>query len=150
MNTTKTNKIAEVSTRPASRAANLATTTTLTDAWSALTDEQKTDFTNNAGDYRTVTVAISLAGTSARLVTDDWHEENGEGNDAAREHLNGLETPLNDTDSDAQYMGELRDGADPEGDKSYRPLYHTRTQINQARESYQKALTDTTAPLATN
>lgn len=68
-----------------------------------------------------MTVAISLGGTSARLVTDDWHEEIGEGNDAAREYLNGLETLLNDIDSDAQYMGELWDGADPEGDESYRP-----------------------------
>ena len=65
-----------------------------------------------------MTVAISLGGTSARLVTDDWHEEIGEGNDAAREYLSGLETLLGDIDSDAQYMGELWDGADPEGDES--------------------------------
>lgn len=150
MNTTKTNKIAETSIRLASRAANLATMTALTDAWNALTDEQKADFTSNVGDYEAVTVAISLGGTSARLVTDDWHEEIGEGNDAAREYLNGLETLLNDIDSDAQYMGELWDGADPEGDESYRPLHYTRAQINQARESYQKALADMTALLATN
>lgn len=147
---TKTNKIAETSIRLASRAANLATMTALTDAWNALTDEQKADFTSNVGDYEAVTVAISLGGTSARLVTDDWHEEIGEGNDAAREYLNGLETLLNDIDSDAQYMGELWDGADPEGDESYRPLHYTRAQINQARESYQKALADMTALLATN
>lgn len=150
MNTTKTNKIAETSIRLASRAADLATMTALTDAWNALTDEQKADFTSNVGDYEAVTVAISLGGTSARLVTDDWHEEIGEGNDAAREYLNGLETLLNDIDSDAQYMGELWDGADPEGDESYRPLHYTRAQINQARESYQKALADMTALLATN
>ena len=143
MNTTKTNKIAEVSIRLASRAANLATMT-------ALTDEQKADFTSNVGDSEAVTVAIRLGGASARLVTDDWHEEIGEGNDAAREYLNGLETLLGDIDSDAQYMGELWDGADPEGDESYRPLYYTRAQINQARESYQKALADMTALLAAN
>ena len=97
-----------------------------------------------------MTVAISLGGTSARLVTDDWHEEIGEGNDAAREYLSGLETLLGDIDSDAQYMGELWDGADPEGDESYRPIHYTRAQINQARESYQKALADMTALLATN
>lgn len=150
MNTTKTNKIAEVSIRLASRAANLATMTALTDAWNALTDEQKADFTSNVGDYEAVTVAIRLGGASARLVTDDWHEEIGEGNDAAREYLNGLETLLGDIDSDAQYMGELWDGADPEGDESYRPLYYTRAQINQARESYQKALADMTARLSAN
>ena len=150
MNTTKTNKIAEASIRLASRAANLAVMQALTDAWNALTDEQKADFTSNVGDYEAVTVAISLGGTSARLVTDDWHEEIGEGNDAAHEYLNGLETLLNDIDSDAQYMGELWDGADPEGDESYRPLHYTRAQINQARESYQKALADMTALLATN
>ena len=116
----------------------------------ALTDEQKADFTSNVGDYEAVTVAIRLGGASARLVTDDWHEEIGEGNDAAREYLNGLETLLGDIDSDAQYMGELWDGADPEGDESYRPLYYTRAQINQARESYQKALADMTALLAAN
>lgn len=150
MNTTKTNKIAEASIRLASRAANIAVMTALTDAWNALTDEQRDDFTSNVGDINTVAVAISLGGTSARLVTDDWHEEIGEGNDAAREYLNGLETLLNDIDSDAQYMGELWDGADPEGDESYRPLHYTRAQINQARESYQKALADMTALLATN
>ena len=150
MNTTKTNKIAEAASLLASRAANLAVMTALTNAWNTLTDEQKADFTESVGDYEAVTVAISLGGTSARLVTDDWHEEIGEDNDAAREYLNGLETLLNDIDSDAQYMGELWDGADPEGDESYRPLHYTRAQINQARESYQKALADMTALLATN
>lgn len=38
----------------------------------------------------------------------------------------------------------------PEGDESYRPLHYTRAQTNQARESYQKALADMTALLATN
>ena len=150
MNTTKTNKIAEVSIRLASRAANLAVMQALTDAWNALTDEQKADFTENVGDYEAVTVAIGLGGTSARLVTDDWHEEIGEDNDAAHEYLNGLETLLNDIDSDAQYMGELWDGADPEGDESYRPTHYTRAQIDSARESYQKALADMAALLATN
>lgn len=149
-NTTAVNEIAEAAARLASRAANLATMTALTDAWNALTDQQKADFTENVGDINTVAVAISIEGDSARLVTDDWHEEIGEGNDAAREYLNGLETPLGDIDSDAQYMGELWDGADPEGDESYRPLYYTRAQINQARESYQKALADMTALLAAN
>lgn len=150
MNTTKTNKIAEAAARLTARAASLTVTQAITDAWNALTDEQRADFTANVGDINTVSVAISLGGTSARLVTDDWHEEIGEGNDAAREYLNGLETLLNGIDSDAQYMGELWDGADPEGDESYRPLHYTRAQINQARESYQKALADMTALLATN
>lgn len=150
MNTTKINKIAEAASTLGSRAANLAVMNALTDAWNSLTDEQKRDFTANVGNYDQVAVAISIEGDSARLVTDDWHEEIGEGNDAAREYLNGLETLLGDIDSDAQYMCELWDGADPEGDESYRPLYYTRAQINQARESYQKALADMTALLAAN
>lgn len=147
---TNINKIAEASVLLTSHAANLTVMQALTDSWNALTDQQRADFTSNVGDYEAVTVAISLGGTSARLVTDDWHEENEEDNDAAREYLKNLETLLNDIDSDAQYMGELWDGADPEGDESYRPLHYTRAQINQARESYQKALADMTALLATN
>jgi hypothetical protein len=150
MNTTKTNKIAETSIRLASRAANLAVMQALTDAWNALTDEQKADFTSNVGDYEAVTVAISLGGTSARLVTDDWHEEIGEGNDAAREYLNGLETLLNDIDSDAQYMGELWDGADPENEESFRPIYYTKNDLDTARNMYQNAAEHMAQLLAAN
>ena len=150
-NATTVNKIAEASIRLASRAANIAVMTALTDAWNALTDEQRDDFTANVGDINTVSVAITLGGTSARLVDDEWHEEIGEDNDAALEYVNGLETLLNDIDSDAQYMGELWEGADPEeSEESYRFLYYTRSQLDSARELYQKALADMTALLATN
>ena len=151
MNTTKTNKIAEAAARLTARAASLTVTQAITDAWNALTDEQRDDFTANVGDINTVSVAISLGGTSARLVTDDWHEEIGEGNDAAREYLNGLETLLNGIDSDALRLGEMWEGADPEeSEESYRFLYYTRSQLDSARELYQKALADMTALLATN
>jgi hypothetical protein len=149
-NATTVNKIAKASIRLASRAANIAVMTALADAWNALTDEQRDDFTANVGDIDTVAVAITLGGTSAHLVDDEWHEGIGEDNDAALEYVSGLETLLNDIDSDAQYMGELWDGADPEGDESYRPLHYTRAQIDSARESYQKALANMAALLATN
>lgn len=136
---TAVNEIAEAASLLGSRAANLAVMTALTDAWNALTDQQKADFTENVGDYEAVAVAITLGGTSTRLVTDDWHEEIGEGNDAAREYLNGLETLLNDIDNDAQYMGELWDGADPEEGVSYRPIYYTDGDLDTARNMYQAA-----------
>lgn len=137
---TNINKIAEAAMRLASRAASLSTMQALTDSWNALTDEQRADFTTNVGDYDTVTVAISMGGTSAHLVTDEWHEDIGEDNDAAAEYLNSLETLLNDIDCDAQYMGELWDGADPEGEESYRPLYYSQGDLDTARNMYQIAL----------
>ena len=112
-----------------------------TRAWNSLSDEQKRDFEENADNRDTLTTAITLGGTSTRIVTDDWHEEIGEDNDAAHEYLNGLETLLND--SDAQYMGELWDGADPEGDESYHWLYYTPTNLTEARDSYRRALAET-------
>ena len=93
-------------------------------------------------------VAISLGGASARLVTDEWHEENGEDNDAAREYLNSLETLLGDTDSDAQYMGELWDGADPEGEESFRPIYYAEGDIRAAHNMRQAAAHHVAQPLA--
>ena len=140
MNINKINKIAGAASLLASRAANLAVMTALTDAWSALTDEQRADFTANVGDYGTVAVAISMGGTSARLVTDEWHEDIGEDNAAAAEYLNSLETLLDDIDGDAQYMGELWDGADPEEGASYRPLYYTKGDLDAARNMHQIAL----------
>lgn len=140
MNTNKINKIADAASLLASRAANLAVMTALTDAWNALTDEQRADFTTNVGDYGTVAVAISMGGTSARLVTDEWHEDIGEDNAAAAKYLNSLETLLDDIDGDAQYMGELWDGADPEEGTSYRPLYYTKGDLDTARNMHQIAL----------
>ena len=140
MNTNKINKIADAASLLASRAANLAVMTALTDAWNALTDEQQADFTTNVGDYGAVAVAISMDGTSARLVTDEWHEDIGEDNAAAAEYLNSLETLLDDIDGDAQYMGELWDGADPEEGTSYRPLYYTKNDLDTARNMHQSAL----------
>ena len=133
-----TNKIAEASVLLTSRAANLAVMQALTDSWNALTDQQRADFTSNVGDYDTVTVAISMGGTSARLVTDEWHEEIEEDNAAVAEYLKNLETILNDLDGDAQYMGELWDGANPE--ESYRPLYYSQGDLDTARNMYQIAL----------
>ena len=140
MNTTKINKIAEASVLLTSRAANLAVMQALTDSWNALTDQQRADFTENVGDRDTVTVAISMGGTSARLVTDEWHEEIEEDNAAVAEYLKNLETILNDLDGDAQYMGELWDGANPEGEESYRPLYYSQGDLDTARNMYQIAL----------
>ena len=137
---TNINKIAEASVLLTSRAANLAVMQALTDSWNALTDQQRADFTSNVGDYDTVTVAIALGGNSARLVTDEWHEEIEEDNAAVAEYLKNLETILNDLDGDAQYMGELWDGANPEGEESYRPLYYSQGDLDTARNMYQIAL----------
>ena len=49
---------------------NTAVMQALADAWNTLTDEQKADFTNNAGGYEAVTAAISLGGASARLAAE--------------------------------------------------------------------------------
>lgn len=81
-----------------------------------------------------------MGGTSARLVTDEWHEEIEEDNAAVSEYLKNLETILNDLDGDAQYMGELWDGANPEGEESYRPLYYSQGDLDTARNMYQIAL----------
>ena len=132
MNTTKINEIAEAASLLASRAANLA-------VMNALTDQQKTDFTENAGDNDTVAVAIPLGGNSARLVDDEWRRAIGGGNPAASEYVRGLETLLNDIDTDAPYRAELWDGADPEGEESFRPIYYTDGDIRQARNMYQIA-----------
>lgn len=137
---TNINKIAEASVLLTSRAANLAVMQALTDSWNALTNQQRADFTSNVGDYDTVTVAISMGGTSARLVTDEWHKEIEEDNAAVSEYLKNLETILNDLDGDAQYMGELWDGANPEGEESYRPLYYSQGDLDTARNMYQIAL----------
>lgn len=147
---TNINKIAEAADRLTARAANLAVMTALTDAWNALTDEQKRDFTENVGDLDDVTVAISMGGNSARLVDDEWHRAIGGGNPAAIEYVRGLETLLADIDGDAQYMGELRDGADPEGEESFRPIYYTDGDIRQARNMYQVAADRMAQLLAAN
>ena len=147
---TNINKIAEASVLLTSRAANLAVMNALTDSWNSLTDEQKRDFTANVGDINTVAVAISIEGDSARLVTDEWHEEIEEDNAAVAEYLKNLETILNDLDGDAQYMGELWDGANPEGEESYRPLYYSQGDLDTARNMYQIALDHMAQLLAAN
>lgn len=111
----------------------------LTDARNSLTDQQKADFTSNVGHNDTVAVAIALGGNSARLVDDEWRRAIGGGNPAASEYVRGLETPLNDIDTDALYRAELWDGADPEGEESFRPIYYTDGDIRQARNMYQIA-----------
>lgn len=139
MNTTKTNKIADAASLLASRAANLAVMTALTDAWNALTDEQRADFTSNVGNYDQVAVAIAIEGDSAHLVDDDWHEEIGADNQAADTYVRAVETALRSIDSGAQYLGETWDGADPEEGTSYRPLYYTQGDLDTARNMYQIA-----------
>lgn len=148
--TTKINEIAEAASLLASRAANLAVMTALTDAWNSLTDEQKADITTNVGDFDYVTVAIALGGNSARLVDNEWHHAIGGGNLAASEYVRGLETLLNDIDTDALYRAELWDGADPEGEESFRPIYYTEGDIRQARNMYQIAADHMAQLLAAN
>lgn len=53
--------------------------------------------------------------------------------------MRALETLLNDIDTDALYRAELWDGADPEGEESFRPIYYTEGDIRQARNMYQIA-----------
>ena len=139
MNTNAVNKIAEAADLLTALAANLSVMQALTDAWNALTDEQKANFTSKVGDSDYVTVAIALGGNSARLVDDEWHHEIGGGNPAAIEYVRGLKTLLNDIDTDALYRAELWDGADPEGEESFRPIYYTDGDIRQARNMYQVA-----------
>lgn len=138
-NTTAVNEIAEAAARIASRAANLAVMQALTNAWNALTDQQKADFTANVGDINTVAVAISIEGDSARIVDDEWHEEIGAGNHAADTYVRAVETALRSIDGGAQYLGETWDGADPEKGTSYRPLYYTQGDLDTARNMYQIA-----------
>lgn len=132
MNTTKINEIAEAADLLTARAANLA-------IMNALTDQQKADFTENIGDNDTVAAAIALGGNPARLVDDEWRHAIGGGNPAASEYVRGLETLLNDIDTDALYRAELWDGADPEGEESFRPIYYTDGDIRQARNMHQIA-----------
>ena len=139
MNAAKINKIAEAADLLTARAANLAVMTALTDAWNALTDQQKTDFTENVGDFDYVTVTIALGGNSARLVDDEWRHAIGGNNPAADAYVRALEAALNNIDTDALYRGELWDGANPENEESHRPLYYTQGDIRQARNMYQIA-----------
>ena len=150
MNTTKINKIAEAASTLGSRAANLAVMNALTDAWNALTDEQRDDFTENVGDINTVAVAISIEGDSARLVDDDWHEEIGADNQAADTYVRAVETSLSSIDGGAQYLGETWDGADPEEGVSYRPLYYSQGDFDTARNMYQVAAQHMAQLLASN
>lgn len=83
-------------------------------------------------------------------VTDEWHEEIEEDNAAVAEYLKNLETILNDLDGDAQYTGELWDGANPEGEESYRPLYYSQDDLDTAHNIYQIALDHMTQLLAAN
>lgn len=143
MNTTKINEIAEAADLLTARAANLAVT-------NALTDQQKADFTENVGDNDTAAVAIAPGGNPARLVDDEWRRAIGGGNPAASEYVRGLETPLNDIDTDAPYRAEPWDGADPEGEESFRPIYYTDGDTRQARNMYQIAAQHMTQLLSAN
>lgn len=147
---TNINKIAAAAQLLASRAANLAVMTTLTDAWNSLTDQQKADITSNVGNYDQVAVAISIEGDSARLVDNDWHEEIGADNQAADTYVRAVETALSGIDGGAQYLGETWDGADPEEGISYRPLYYAQGDIRQARNTYQIAADHMAQLLAAN
>ena len=137
---TNINKIAEAASLLASRAANLAVMTALTDAWNSLTDQQKADFTENVGDIDQVAVAISVEGDSARLVDDEWHETIHTTNGSAADtYERAVETALSSIDGGAQYLGETWDGADPEKGVSYRPLYYSQGDLDTARNMYQIA-----------
>lgn len=147
---TNINKIADAASLLASRAANLAVMTALTDAWNALTDEQQDNITSNVGNYDQVAVAIAIEGDSARLVDDEWHEEIGADNQAADTYVRAVETALSNIDSGAQYLGETWDGADPEEGTSYRPLYYTEGDLDSARNMYQIAAQHMAQLLAAN
>lgn len=148
---TNINKIAEAASLLASRAANLAVMTALTDAWNSLTDQQKADFTTSVGNYDQVTVAISIEGDSARLVDDEWHETIGNANGSAADtYERAVETALSGIDGGAQYLGETWDGADPEEGVSYRPLYYTQSDLDTARNMYQVAAQHMAQLLAAN
>jgi hypothetical protein len=47
-------------------------------------------------------------------------------------------------------MGELWDGANPEGEESYRPLYYSQDDLDTARNMYQIALDHMAQLLAAN
>ena len=148
---TNINKIADAASLLASRAANYAVMTALTDAWNGLTDEQKRDFTENVGNYDQVAVAISIEGDSARLVDDEWHETIGNANGSAADtYERAVETALSSIDGGAQYLGETWDGADPEEGTSYRPLYYTEGDLDTARNMYQIAAQHMAQLLAAN
>ena len=148
---TNINKIADAASLLASRAANYAVMTALTDAWNSLTDEQKRDFTENVGNYDQVAVAISIEGDSARLVDDEWHETIGNANGSAADtYERAVETALSSIDGGAQYLGETWDGADPEEGTSYRPLYYTEGDLDTARNMYQIAAQHMAQLLAAN
>ena len=148
---TNINKIAEAASLLASRAANLAVMTALTDAWNSLTDQQKADFTENVGDINTVAVAISIEGDSARLVDDEWHETIHTTNGSAADtYERAVETALSNIDGGAQYLGKTWDGADPEKGISYRPLYYTQSDFDTARNMYQIAADHMAQLLAAN
>lgn len=132
MNTTKINEIAEAADLLTARAANLT-------VMNALTDQQKADFTENVGHNDTAADAIAPGGNSARLVDNEWRRAIGGGNPAASKYVRGLETLLNDIDTDAPYRAELWDGADPEGEEPFRPIYYTDSDNRQARNTYQIA-----------
>lgn len=138
MNTVAVNKIAEAASLLTARPANLAVMQALTDAWNSLTDQQKADFTENVGHNDTVADVFALGGNPARLVDDEWRRAIGGGNPAASEYVRGLETLLNDIDTDALYRAELWDGA-VEGEESFRPIYYTDGDIRQAHNMYQIA-----------
>ena len=148
---TNINKIAEAASLLASRAANLAVMTALTDAWNSLTDQQKADFTENVGDINTLAVAISIEGDSARLVDDEWHETIHTTNGSAADtYERVVETALSGIDGGAQYLGETWDGADPEEGVSYRPLYYSQSDFDTARNMYQIAADHMAQLLAAN
>lgn len=148
---TNINKIAEAASLLASRAANLAVMTALTDAWNSLTDQQKRDFTENVGNYDQVAVAISIEGDSARLVDDEWHETIHTTNGSAADtYERAVETALSNINDGAQYLGETWDGADPEEGTSYRPLYYTQGDLDTARNMYQVAAQHMAQLLAAN
>lgn len=147
---TNINKIAETADLLTAHAANLSVMQALTDAWNSLTDQQKADFTENVGDIDQVAVAITLGGNSARLVDDEWHRAIGGGNPAADAYVRALEAALNNIDTDALYRAELWDGANPECEESFRPIYYTDGNIRQARNMYQIAADHMAQLLAAN
>ena len=122
----------------------------LTDAWNSPTDEQKRDFTSNAGDYGQASAAHTPGGNSARLVDDEWHEEISADNQAADTHERAAETTPHSNDGGAQHLSETRDGADPESEESFRPLYYTKGDIDTARNMYQIAAQHKAQPPAAN
>ena len=151
MNTNNVNKIAEAASLLGSRAANLAVMTALTDAWNALTDEQRADFTSNVGNYDQAAVAIAIEGDSAHLVDDDWHETIHTTNGSAADtYERAVETALRSIDGGAQYLGETWDGADPEKGVSYRPLHYSQGDFDTARNMYQVAADHMAQLLAAN